>query len=68
MISCRAQVYKLAKDLHSMGIVHGDLTSECDADPGRWILPHRFFTEQEAYLQGEHGTIYGRLFSHGSWH
>jgi serine/threonine protein kinase len=25
MISCRTQVYKLAQDLHSIGIVHGDL-------------------------------------------
>jgi serine/threonine protein kinase len=25
MISSRAQVYKLAQDLHSIGIVHGDL-------------------------------------------
>jgi tRNA A-37 threonylcarbamoyl transferase component Bud32 len=25
MISCRSDVYKLVQDLHSIGIVHGDL-------------------------------------------
>lgn len=25
MISCRAEIYKLFKDLHSVGIMHGDL-------------------------------------------
>ena len=49
-ISFRFQVYKLVRDLHRIGIIHGDLEPRNVARTREGL-----FGEQEAHLPGEKG-------------